>query len=379
MLIRRKLLCVVLLALAGGCKPKAMEMPPRPPPPVTVSVAQTRDVPMYIDEIGRTTPSELVNIQPQVNGQVMERKFDDGADLKVGDPLFVIDRRTYQAQVTQAEANVEQAKAMLELAKPEFQRYEKAFKQGVASREDYDTKKGALDTAQAQVKVNEAALDTAKLTLSYCTINSPITGRAGQRMMDVGNIVKTNDTLLVTIQRITPIYADFTITERDLPEVRSRMEKGELKTLVSLPDMKESRGGTLTFLDTNVQQGAGRIRLRATMPNADRYFWPGQFVNVRLVLSMQENAVLIPYGCTQMGQQGPYVIVVKSDSTTEQRPIKLGQRQGGEEDLVVILSGVSANEQVVRTGQLSVSPGGPVHVLENAPAASQPTTGAAHP
>src|SRR5262249_44695086 len=153
----------------------------------------------------------------------------------------------------------------------------------------------------------EALLDTANLNLSYCTITSPIVGRAGQRDFDVGNIVKVNDTTLLTIQRLTPIYVDFTITERDLPRVRAAMARGPLNADVSLPEARDSgRQGPITFLDTSVQQGAGRIRLRVTLPNEDRYFWAGQFVNVRLVLQTIPHAVLIPYPCVQIGQQGTY-------------------------------------------------------------------------
>jgi membrane fusion protein, multidrug efflux system len=358
---------VVVVVVAANCqRQKPMVMPQRPPSPVTATIAEAHDVPVYIDQIGQTAPSELVNIQPQVTGQIMQRLFEDGANLKAGDRLFVIDRRTYEAAVKQAEANLEQAKAQLELAKAEFQRYDKAFKIGAASPEDYDIKKGNLNNASAQVKVNEAALDTAKLTLSFCTINSPIDGRAGQRMMDVGNIVKANEGVLLTIQRITPIYADFTITERDLPEVRGQVEHGNLKALVSVPEFPEGREGSLTFLDTNVQQGAGRIRLRVTLANADRYFWPGQFVNVRLVLRHIEDAVLLPYGCTQVGQEGPYVFVIRADSTVEMRPVKLGQAQTSANgtDMVVIAGGVKAGEKVVQTGQMAIGPGAKVRVVQ---------------
>ena len=303
--------------------------PQRPPSQVTVAVARQETVQVYIDEIGRTAASELVNIQAQVTGQIMARHFSDGADLKIGEPLFNIDPRVYQAQVEQAQANLEQGQAQRELAEAEYHRYETAFKVQAATREDLDSKKANLDTAIALVKVDQAMLDTAKLTLSYCTIDSPIEGRAGQRMVDVGNIVKANDTMMLTIQRISPIYADFTITESSIPEVRDELAKRQLKTLVSLPQKAGTHEGNLTFLDTNVQQGAGRIRLRATLANTDRYFWPGEFVNVRLVLREIKDAVLLPYACTQIGQQGTYVFVVKSDSTVDMRPVTLGQRQTG--------------------------------------------------
>jgi membrane fusion protein, multidrug efflux system len=376
----RSLLCaLVALAAAGlsACKPGAPQFSfQRPPAPVTVTTAFTRDVPIYLDEIGKTVAAELVTIQPQVSGQIMARQFTDGAELKAGDPLFTIDTRPYQAKVAEAEANLEQSRAMLELTQAEYSRTEKAFKVNAASREDLDTKKGALDTAAAHVKVSQASLDTAKLNLSFCTINSPIAGRAGARMVDVGNIVTGNTTSLLSIQRIAPIYVDFTITERDLPSVRTRMAAGALQARISLPDTPDDfRTGELTFLDNSVQEGAGRIRLRVTLPNTDRYFWPGQFVNVRLVLETISQAVLVPFGSAQTSQQGPYVYVLTNDDIAEIRPVTLGQRQGS---LIVIRKGVTAGERIVVTGQLSVTPGGKVRVVDASGAsATAPATAAA--
>lgn len=371
------LVVVGLLAAFIGCSKQATQPQPgaaamaRPPAPVTIATAQAQDVPVYIDEIGHTVASEVVNIVPQVGGQIMERAFKDGAMIKKGEHLFTIDPRPYQAKVQEAEANVGQAKAQIELAQADYNRIKKAFAIQAASQEDLDTKQAALDTANAQVKVTAATLDTAKLNLSFCTIDSPASGRAGQRLVDIGNVVKANETTLVTIQQLEPLYIDFTVTERDFPTVRELSSKGTLQARVSLPQSPaDTRTGPLTFIDTAIQPGAGRLRVQATLPNEDHYFWPGQFVNVRLVLKTVEGAVLIPYAATQMGQQGPYVYVVKADSTAEQRPIVLGQRQGTQ---VVVQKGVEAGEHIVLTGQLSVTPGGPVHVVE--PVAIPPGTG----
>jgi multidrug efflux system membrane fusion protein len=364
---------LVLLSTLAACNkqeaaPSAAAMT-RPPAPVTVTVAQAQDVPVYIDEIGHAVASEVVNIVPQVGA------------IQKGQHLFTIDPRPYEAKVKEAEANVGQAKAQIELAQADYNRIKKAFAIQAASQEDLDTKQAALDTANAQVKVTAAALDTAKLNLSFCTIDSPATGRAGQRLVDVGNVVKANDTNLVTIQRLEPLYVDFTITERDAPAVRQLSAQGALQAHISLPQSPDdSRTGPLTFLDTAVQPGAGRLRVQVTLPNDDRFFWPGQFVNVRLVLKTIKGAVLIPYAATQMGQQGPYVYVVKSDSTAEQRPVVLGQRQGPN---VVVEKGVQADERVVLTGQLSVTPNGPVHIVEpvaaNTVASAAPQAAAPEP
>jgi len=187
------------------------------------------------------------------------------------------------------------------------------------------------------------------------------------RLVDVGNVVQTNTTGLLLIQRLDPIYADFTITEADLPEVQRQLARGTLQALVRIPADPPNRGrqGKLTFVDNAVQNATGTVNLRATTANGDHHFWPGQFVNVTLVLATAKAAVLIPNQATQISQQGSYVFVVKPDSTAELRVITLGQRQG---DDVVVTKGVAAGEQVVVTGQLTVAPGAKVRVQEAGPA-----------
>jgi len=328
---------------------------------VSVVKAQTQDVPVYLDEIGKSFAFESVTVTPQVGGRITQRQFQDGADLAKGQLLFVIDPRPYQAQLDSAKGALAQAKAALELAKVEFARSSELFGSKVTSKQDYDTKKSTVDVDQAQVESAEAALETAQLNLEYCYIHSPIQGRAGARLVDVGNVVQANTTGLLLIQRLDPIYADFTITERDLPNVQKEMTRGTLKTFVRLPSDPEdrARGGKLTFLDNTVQNSTGTVNLRATISNADHHFWPGQFVNVRLVLATQKGAVLIPNQATQISQKGPFVYVVKPDSTADLRLVTLGQRQG---ESIVITQGVAAGENVIVAGQMTVAPNGKVRV-----------------
>ena len=349
---------------ASGCNranPQAAGPQMPPAPLVTVAKAQKQDVPLYLDEIGKSGGSESVTVTPQVGGRITERHFQDGADLTKGALLFVIDPRPYQAQLDSARASLAQAKAALALAKAQFARDEELVGSKAISKQDYDTKKNTVDVDLAQVESAEAVLETAKLNLEYCYIHSPIEGRAGARLVDVGNVVQANTTGLLLIQRLDPIYADFTVTEGDLPEVQKEMSRGSLKTLVRLPSDPENRArsGKLTFLDNAVQNGTGTVNLRATMSNPDHHFWPGQFVKVRLVLATQKNAVLIPNQATQISQKGPFVYVVKPDGTADIRPVTLGQRQG---DNVVITQGVAAGENVIVTGQMTVPPGGKVRV-----------------
>ena len=360
-------LASVLLAIAACSRNNVQAALMLPPPLVTVVKATTQDVPKYLDEIGRNAAFESVTITPQVGGRITERHFQDGDNLSKGQLLFVIDPRPYQAALDSAQANLAQAKAALDLAQIQFARDQSIIGSRAISKQDYDTKKNTVDVDQAQVEAAQAALETAKLNLEYCYIHSPIDGRAGARLVDVGNVVMANSTSLLSIQRLNPIYANFTIAEGDLPDVQKQMAHGELKAAVRLPSDPQSgaRIGRVEFLDNAVQNGTGTVNLRATLSNPDHHFWPGQFVDVKLVLATDKGAVLIPNQAAQISQQGPFVYVVKSDSTAELRPVVLGQRQG---DQVVVIKGVAPDESIVLTGQLLVRPGGKVRI-EGSPSA----------
>ena len=344
-----------------------------PPALVTVAKASVQDVPRYLDEIGRNMAFESVSVTPQVAGRITERHFVDGENLKKGQLLFVIDPRPYKAQLDSAQANLAQARAALELAKIQFARDEELVGTRAISKQDYDTKKNTVDVNEAQVEAAKAAIETAEINLDYCYIHSPIDGRAGARLVDVGNVVQANTSALLSIERLDPIYATFTITERDLPEVQKEMSRSTLKALVQLPGDPENaaRPGRVEFLDNAVQNATGTVNLRATISNPDHHFWPGQFVNVKLVLATEKEAVLIPNQATQISQQGPFVFVIKADDTAELRQVVLGQRQGSD---IVIASGLTSGERVVLTGHLLVRPGGKVHVAtggaDSSPASS---------
>ena len=360
------LLCTSVLLLTGCAKnaPPAFE---RPPTAVIVTPAITANVPVYLDEVGRGVAREVVSVQPEVSGRITEILFTDGANLKKGDPLFTIDPRPFQAQVDAAEANLVQSKAALDFAKIQFARVKDLVESKAIARQDYDTRKNAVDVGEAQVRQNEAAVESARLNLEYTAIRSPIDGRAGRRLVDLGNVVTANSSTLLSIERLNPIYADFTVTENDFPAVQRNSRGGGLKVEVRLPDEADKPLiGLLTFLDNSVQPASGTVMLRATVPNSGNRLWPGQFVNVRLVLATLPKAVLVPAAATQDSAKGPFVYVVKEDSTAELRPIKLGQRQG---DLVVVEDGLKAGERVVITGQLGVMPGAKVRVDTGATAA----------
>ena len=223
---------------------------------------------------------------------------------------------------------------------------------------------------EAQVQANQAAVENAKLNLDYCYIHSPIDGRAGMRLVDVGNVVQPNTAGLLLIQRLDPIYADFTVTEADLPEVQRELARGTLHALVRVPSdtPDRAREGKLTFVDNMVQNATGTVNLRATVSNSDHHFWPGQFVNVTLTLTTEHDAVVVPAATVQAGQERSYVFVVKPDGTVDYRPVKLERTEG--EDAVVA-SGVEPGERVVTTGFVRLAPGVKVTIEDGAPGAAR--------
>ena len=346
------ILFVVLVLTVRGIvtrqKPPALP----PPRPVTTAKVTTKDVSLYLDEIGSTAAYETVQIQAQVSGQIIAREFKDGVDVKKGDLLFRIDPRPYEAALASAQAD-------LLLNQANLKRQQELRAKNVTASQEFDT-------AQANASRSAAAVAAAQVNLDHCYIKSPIDGRAGLRNVDVGNVVGPGgNTPLLTIMGMDPIYTDFTIAEPDLPLVRRYLNNPNLKVLTDAEDDNiDPRSGSLYYIDNAVQPGAGTVKLRAVTPNPDRALWPSQFVHVRLILDTIKNAKLVPSSAVQIGQNGPYVFVVKDDSTIDLRQVKPGQRQG---DLTVIMEGVNPGETVVTSGQLQLSPGAKVLAKEAEP------------
>ncbi|HVT87493.1 MAG TPA: efflux RND transporter periplasmic adaptor subunit [Tepidisphaeraceae bacterium] len=392
-----------MLLSQGGCDRLMGKGPATAPAaaanaaPVTAAAAFSRDVPVYLDEIGKVVAMDSVAVVPQVAGKVISTQVEDGAYVKKGQLLFEIDPRPFEAALASAKASLAQNRADLDWAQADFKRTEELMSTNVVSQLEFEQKKSVLGVDQAKIDASQAAIQMAELSLEYARILAPIEGRAGARLVDPGNVVKANEGTMLVIQRLDPIYAEFTVTENDLGTVRKfmadhGMEVGNeanlgLKVEVDVPANSErvmatltkaiaqpatapaqKRAGTLTFMDNSIQAGSGTVKLRATVPNSDHYFWPGQFVNVRLVLTTQKNAVLIPAAAEQIGQQGPYVYVVGNDQTAQMRPIVPGQRQG---DALVVEGGLAAGEQVITSGHMLVQPGSKVMVLPSAPPTTQ--------
>jgi membrane fusion protein, multidrug efflux system len=317
--------------------------------PVLVAKVITKDAPIYLDEIGTCAAYETVQVQAQVSGKIIERQFQDGSDVKKGDPLFTIDPRPYQAVLDQANAQAALDQATLK-------RQEDLRARKVIAQQDYDI-------AVANAQKSKGAAEAAQVNLDYCYIKSPINGRAGLRQVDVGNVVTgiagTGGAVLLTIQGLDPIYTDFTVAETDLGLVRKYLGGPNIKVETWSPDQSiPRRTGDLYFIDTAVQPGSGTVKARAVTPNPDRALWPSEFVRVRFILDTIKDAKLVPSQAVQISQRGPFVFVLKPDNTVDLRPVKPGQRQDG--DLTVVESGLQPGETVVVTGQLALAPGSKV-------------------
>ena len=316
----------------------------------------------------------------------MKAHFAEGAAVKQGDLLFEIDPRPYLESIRQWEANIARDKALQAQAEAtltsaqaaeafhtlQATRYEKLAAQGIGSREQADQTASEararrtavravsanIDSVKATIRADEASLENAKLNLSYCFIRSPLTGRTGDLRLKPGNIIKANDSDLLTINQTLPTYVTFTIPEIRLATLRQRMKSGRLPVSALIPgDTAAVPQGTITFLDNAVDGATGSIRLKATFPNADTRLWPGQFVNVTVLLESLQNAVVIPAAALQNSQTGNYVYVLTDKQTVELRPVVLGPRVDRD---VAIESGLRPGEKVVVEGQLRLAPGSKV-------------------
>jgi multidrug efflux system membrane fusion protein len=336
----------VARALERGVETAKTTQPPVRP--VLVAKVISKDVPLYLDEIGTCAAYETVQVQAQVSGQIIARHFQDGADVKKGDLLFTIDPRPYQAAL-------DQAKAQAALDQATMKRQAELRARNVTAPQDWDT-------AEANARKSEAAAAAAQVNMDFCYIKSPINGRAGLRLVDVGNIVTGNTgsgAVLLTIQGLDPIYTDFTVAETDLALVRKYLGGPNVKVQTYSPDDKAPpRLGDLYFIDNAVQPGSGTVKARGVTPNPDHAFWPSEFVRVRFILDTIKDARLVPSQAVQISQSGPFIFVLKPDNTVDLRPVKPGQRQDG--DLIVVESGIQPDETVVVTGQLALAPGAKV-------------------
>jgi multidrug efflux system membrane fusion protein len=360
--------------LIGGKAPEQKGARPAAAQAVVASVAEVLPTPIQVSAIGTVQSIATVIIKSRVDGQIADVHFEEGQDVKEGDLLFTLDNRSFQAQLAQAEAVLQRDRAQLERAQLELKRQTELAGRGVASATKLEDAQMAEKVLQAAIRANEAAAENARVNLSYTTIRSPITGRTGSVNLKRGNVVKSNDTTtnavpLVTITQLRPVYVSFTIPERHLPDVRAALADSErLPAVVTMPSQPDKPiTGTLTFVDNQVDAATGTIPLKATFPNDDIRLWPGQFVNVNLTLGIQAHAVVVPSPTIQIGQNGPYVFVIKEDSTVELRLVRIDRTVGNR---TVVANGLNAGERVVVDGQLRLNNGSRVTIAR--PEGGQP-------
>jgi membrane fusion protein, multidrug efflux system len=333
--------------------------------PVTVATVVQKNLPVQLDATGSVEAYSTVSIRAQAGGVVTKVSFTQGQDVKQGDPLFTIDPRPYDAALKQAEANLARDTAQLQNSREQVKRYAELFKKQFVSAEQYDQIRTNSDALESVVVADSAAVDNAKVQLSYCYIFSPVNGRTGTLLVNEGNLVRTNDaTPMVIINQVNPIYVTFSLPEGNLPEIKARMAQTTLKVLAVLPQSPDRpEEGILTFVDNAVDSTTGTIKFRGTFANTARRLWPGQFVKVVLNLSEQPNAIVIPFQAIQSNENGQLVFVVKPDRTVEVRPIIVSRTLGGQ---AIVDKGLTPGETVVTDGQFLLSAGSRVQIKKGA-------------
>ena len=354
------------LALLAGCAKEAPSGAAAgaagqgPPVPVLVAPVVQRDVPVQLRTFGNVEANLTVTVRAQITGTLMTIYFKEGQNVKKGDKLFSIDPRPFEAALRLAEANLARDKAQQENAIKEAQRQKELLAKGIASQGEYDAVQTAANALEATISADQAAIDRAKVDLSYCSICSPIDGRAGAWLVHEGNLVRANDSTLVTINQVRPIQASFSLVEEALCDIQKESATHKLEVLALIAGReREPEKGELTFIDNTVDRTTGKFLLKATFPNPQERLWPGLFVNIVVVLREQPGAILIPSRAIQPGQKGQYVFVVKPDQTVEDRVITVDRPINSE---TVISKGLAAGEMVVTDGQLRLVPGSKVVV-----------------
>jgi len=329
--------------------------------PVEIGSVVQKPVPLQVRAIGSVEAYATVGIKAQIGGELTKVHFREGQDVNKGELLFTIDPRPYEATLRQAEANLARDATFFENAQQEARRYEELVKKGYVTESQYDQVRANAEALGASLKADRAAVENARLQLSYCFIHSPITGRTGNLFADQGNLIKANaDNPMVVINQIHPIYVSFSVPEKHLPEIKRHMSTRQLKVGALIEnDEKHPVEGILTFVDNAVDSATGTIRLKGTFDNREKHFWPGQFVDVILTLATEQGAIVIPSESVQTGQTGQYVFVVKSDFTVESRPVVVNRTSGNE---AVVEKGLQAGEKVVTDGQLRLIPGAKVEM-----------------
>jgi multidrug efflux system membrane fusion protein len=360
-----------------------------------VGTVARKTIPVRLSAIGNVQAYSTVSIRAQVGGQLVRVHFREGQDVKRGDPLFTIDPRPFEAQLSQAESNLakdvaqlRQAEAnltrdlaQLENARLQQRRYEELLQKQYVARADYDkartdaaaleatvqADRAAVENAKAVIEASRSSVENQRIQVGYTSIRAPIDGRTGNLMVHPGNIIRTNDeTPLVIIHQIQPIDLSFSLPERYLSDIKKYQAAGTVRVDAIIPaGQAPVASGRLTFVNNAVDVATGTIQLKATFPNKDRALWPGQFIQAAVTLTTEPDAIVIPSRAVQSGQQGSYVFVVRQDSTVESRSVAVGRTVDND---AVIEKGLDVGERVITDGQIRLRPGSRVEIRPPEPA-----------
>jgi membrane fusion protein, multidrug efflux system len=365
-MVRRAIGAGVILALAamaviwrlglGTQAPPAAAQTSPPPIPVTAGTVLAEDVPVLLRGIGTVQAYNMVAVKSRVDGQIVKIEFKEGQEVKAGDPLMQIDPRPYQATLQQALAAKQKDEAQLVTAQADLERYGQLVGSGHQTRQSYDQQKGLVAQLQAAIKGDEAQIETAKLNLSYADIRAPIDGRLGAKLVDSGNLVRaTDNTTLVTITEVRPIFVNFTLPQGTLDEIRENHRKAPLVVRAYSGDGGKQLGeGKLTLIDNTIEQATGTIRLKARFDNEDESLWPGEFVSVQVISAMRRGIATVPSQTIQEGPSGRYAYVIRPDDTVERRAVDVAAVQNG---IAVVTKGLSPGERIVVSGQYRLTDG----------------------
>jgi multidrug efflux system membrane fusion protein len=352
----------VMLARAPGST-RAAPSVAAPAVPVVAGTVKSSDVPIYLSGIGNVEAYNTVIVRSQIQGQLTQIPFTEGQTVHPGDLLGQIDPRPYQAQLDQATANRDRDQAQLANAKANLQRYLPLLAKGFATPQLVDTQKAQVAQLVAAVKSDEAVIESAQTLLSYTRLTAPIDGVTGIRQIDIGNVIHPTDLNgLVVVTQLQPISVIFTLPEADLPQIQQQMAKGPLTVLAYSQDNKiKLDQGTLGLVDNEIIQTSGSVRLKANFPNPAHLLWPGELVNLRLLIETRNQGLTVAAPVVQQGPQGAYAYVIKPDNTVESRPVTVAQISEGQ---ALIDSGLKAGEQVVVDGQSKLQPDSHVVLLQ---------------
>jgi len=365
-MVKRLIGAAAILAIVGVAAMWRLNMNAGVPPaaaqiagqaiPVTAGTVAVQDVPVFLHGIGTVQAYNTVAIKSRVDGQIVKINFKEGEEVKVGDPLFQIDPRPYQSALETAQAAKEKDEAQLVGAKLDLDRYEKLLAPGWQTRQSYDQQKATVEQFQAAIKGDIAQIENAKLNLGYADIRSPIDGRLGARLVDTGNLVHASDNApLVMITELKPIFVSFTLPQETLDDIQENNKKAPLVVRAYNGDgKKELAQGKLTLIDNMIDQATGTIHLKARFDNDDERLWPGEFVNLRLILSTRKGVATVPQQTVQVGPNGSYAYVIKPDNTVERRAVEVASMQDG---VAVISKGLTVGENIVVDGQYRLTEG----------------------